>query len=323
MTNALAPLPESADRSTWSTDQTALMESLGLKGEKNVKRNGQWTKVPFEAPQSIVQAFLYQCQRTGLDPVARQIYCIERGGKWGIQASIDGFRLIAEWSKEYAGQTPVQWTADGKTWVDVWLDPSTPPAAARVGIYRRGFTEPLWAVATYQGYVPRDRDGSSKPTGQWSTNPSNQLGKCAEMLGLRKAFPQDLSGIYGTEEMDQASRVAPEPARAQKPVEVQKPSEDWAALADQATSVDQLKAVYSAASEAGELGLDSGREGLTVTGYVAKRKHELLDAEAEPTADEEAGEVVDAVVVPEDGEPVTSWPTVEPGSGLAEQDPEA
>src|SRR5699024_5636680 len=92
------------------------------------------------------------CQRTGLDPIARQIYAICRKGRWGIQVSIDGARLIAERSGKYAGQTPVEWTGDGQTWTQVWLD-RQPPAAARVGVHRSDFREPLYAVANFSAYA--------------------------------------------------------------------------------------------------------------------------------------------------------------------------
>ncbi|WP_243063226.1 recombinase RecT [Humibacter sp. RRB41] len=315
MTDALALLPQSADKQAWNPQQTALMESLGLRGEKNVKRGSSWTKETFEAPQSIVEAFLYQIRRTGLDPVARQIYCIERGGKWGIQASIDGFRLIAERSKEYTGQTPVQWTADGVTWLDVWLA-TTPPAAARVGIYRRGFTEPVWAVATYSGYVPRDRDGNAKPSGQWAANSSNQLAKCAEMLGLRKAFPQDLSGIYGTEEMDQAApaKDAPEPARRPEPPAPTR-SRDWVGLASRCRDRDTLRALYAEAESAGELNLAAtdGPDGPSVKQVFWQLREHLPEPDVTPAEETKSDDdVVDAEVVEE---PVTEWPTATPGEG--------
>ena len=177
-----------------------------------------------------------------LDPIARQIYCIERRGRWGTQVSIDGARLVAERTKQYRGQTPTQWTSDGKAWVDVWLD-SAAPKAARVGVYREGFVEPLVAVATLDAY------NAGGP--MWQKMPALMLGKCAEMLALRKAFPQDLSGLYSTEEMDQAGQpkqaaVVQQP-RAQEPLVdvVPEPSgRDWLAEAQAATSKDDLNGLW-------------------------------------------------------------------------------
>lgn len=138
-----------------------------------------------------LKLFAQVCAKNGLDPFTRQIYAIKRGGKMTIQTSIDGFRVVAERSGKYEGQTPKQWCGKDGVWVDVWLK-SESPAAARVGVWKTGFREPLYAVATWAEY--------GQDTPMWKKMGPHMLAKCAESLALRAAFPNDLTGLYTDDE---------------------------------------------------------------------------------------------------------------------------
>jgi phage recombination protein Bet len=192
------------DQSFWTDKQVAALRQLGVQ----------------DASNGDLAVFFHQCQRTGLDPFAKQIYMIGRwsreGTKYTIQTGIDGFRLIArravDRSRETLGYRDTQWCGPDGHWVDVWLA-EEPPAAARVTVLRNGAE--YSAVALWREYVQTVKDkqtGEQVPNSMWQRMPASQLAKCAEALALRKAFPQDLSGIYTSDEMGQASNPAPQSA---------------------------------------------------------------------------------------------------------------
>lgn len=241
--NSISPV-----QTEWTSDQLAMLHASG---------------VDSDTPTADLKVFLQQCQRTGLDPFARQVYLIGRwtkenyrdgNGRWQerkvkkhtIQTGIDGFRVIAHRSTLYAGQTDVEWCGPDGVWRNVWPE-SKAPTAARIGIRRHGFDAPLYAVAHFSEYAQTNRDGD--PTGMWRNMPRLMISKVAEALALRKTFPQDLSGLYISEEMDQAdgssvynispNRSAGGDAYAKRRDHVEKSQSD---AEDQASELEEYRA---------------------------------------------------------------------------------
>jgi phage recombination protein Bet len=181
----------------WSDDYRRLVRRTVLKPKER------------EATEVELAFFAEQVKRTGLDPFHKQVYAIYRKKKGveelTIQVGIDGFRLIAERTGKYEGQTAQQWCGPDGVWHEVWTQDGH-PFAARIGVHKRGRREPTYAVAHWAEYV---QTFNGTPTGKWMPTakggmPANQLSKCAEALALRKCFPAELSGFYTPEEMEQA-----------------------------------------------------------------------------------------------------------------------
>jgi phage recombination protein Bet len=181
----------------WTEKQRAALSVLGIKGASN----------------GDLAVYMHYCQKTGLDPFSRQIYGIMRREKQGdqwvdkftIQVGIDGFRVIRDRVAERTG-----WVTEFEdtVWYDgagvpysVWLA-ADPPAACRVVLLKihvaSGRVLRFPAVLRTSSYMAVI-DG--RPMGQWRTQPEHMIEKCCEAFATRRAYPNDLSGIYIEEEL--------------------------------------------------------------------------------------------------------------------------
>lgn len=156
--------------------------------------------LPKDIPKEMVTFFMAFCKQTNLNPFKRQVYIIPRFSKmqgkytYTIQTGIDGYRAIADRTKKCAGiDDPIFEEKDGKI------------ISAKSVVYKFvnetkcSFT----ATAYWNEYYPTDE----KNRFMWDNKPRIMLGKCAEALALRKAFPNELSGTYTDEEMQQQADV--------------------------------------------------------------------------------------------------------------------
>ena len=210
----------------WTPEQTQLISTTIAPGCSNDE----------------LRLFAYACQRTGLDPFSKQIYAIKRGGKMTIQAGIDGLRAIAERTGQLDG-SETYWCGDDGDWRDVWLS-NKPPAAAKTIIHRKGASHPFVGVARFADY--------NAGQGLWSKMGAAMIAKCSEALALRKAFPADMSGVYSTDEMQQAeiepvtvTTTAPAPALPAKPAGDAKLFHAGKAAIAKADTLDKLAEVVA------------------------------------------------------------------------------
>lgn len=143
--------------------------------------------------------FLYVCRARGLNPLLRQIYAVKYPG-WGNNppkvshiTSIEGFLLIAERTGEYEGHE-LEMLYDKKG-----------NAIARCTVFRRG-RRPTMVECDYWEFcqTTRDKKGGDVPVKMWRKMPKWMLGKVALARALDRAFPEELGGLYTSDEMPPA-----------------------------------------------------------------------------------------------------------------------
>jgi phage recombination protein Bet len=178
-----------------------------------------------DATPAELELFLYDCARQGVHPLDKLIHFTKRAGKYTPITSIDFMRQRAADTGEYAGNDDPLFTGAVKS--------AAFEATATVYRLVQGQRYPFAATARWSEYKP-DQDF------MWLKMPHVMLGKCAEALALRKAFPKQLAGLYVKEEMEQAT---PAPVRAAQGHQTAPLAADLAALATPAPPAEDTPPV--------------------------------------------------------------------------------
>ena len=183
--------------------------------------------------------FMMMAANLRLNPLKRQIYAIVFNKdkadkrKMTVVTGIDGYRSIAERTNEYRPDEGLPIYE-----YDESLKGKTNPAGlvsatVKVYKYKRDGWYPVQHQVFWDAYAPLIPGGKLVETGEtwpngnpkkifepdgtftldpskqrWHVDPRGMLAKCAEAGALRKGWPDNLSGVYGEEEMDKARSQA-------------------------------------------------------------------------------------------------------------------
>lgn len=195
-----------------------------------------------------VVMFLNLCRFQHLNPFLREAYLIKFGNQPAtIVTGKDAITKRAYRNPKFAGQQagvvifhPESGELEHRNGSLLMANEQLVGGWAKV--YVKGYEVPIEAVVSYQEYVGTKNDGTVN--GQWQKKPATMIRKVALVQALREAFPEDLGGLYASEEMnidlDEAATAAPvEIPQPDAPQEM--PQETSWAEPEQQTTMEELQ----------------------------------------------------------------------------------
>jgi phage recombination protein Bet len=153
-----------------------------------------------------LKLFLYRAKNLGFDPLKPgEIFFIKYGSSPGtIVVGLDGFRVRASRTGKHVGTKRGVLRDEAGRCIGGWAE-----------VYRSDWEQPAREEVALKEY--------STGRNNWLSKPETMIKKVAECAALRMAFPDELGGVYSSEEMEQAaavdeSRVSRRPVRSLPPV---------------------------------------------------------------------------------------------------------
>lgn len=197
--------------------------------------------------------FMNLCKYSGLNPWAKEAYCIKYGNEPATMVvGKEAYMKRAEANESY----------DGFEAGIIVFDPEDAEIIYRKGSFRLPTEEiiggwaKVWrkdkehcfeAEVAFEEYAGRKKDGSLNS--QWSKRPATMIRKVALVQALREAFPSSFGGIYSEEENEFIPEMNVTPSLADhdepKAIEQHTPVSDL----PQTNTERQEEAVKNAATE--------------------------------------------------------------------------
>ncbi len=225
-------------------------EEIEIAGKQNeINLLVQAGIIPKGTPPEQVKLFALFCKKKGLDPITGQVFLMARrtynkdsklyDTKYSYQTGIQGYRITAERTGKYAGNDDYLFD-EGLTMFQMLKENRQIPTTATATIYKLIGNQrvPYTASAYWDSYCPPEKQNF-----MWIKMPFLMLGKCAEALAFKKAFPDKMEGLYIHEEMQNAGEIIkefPPPKKSQAEILEENPYQQI----KNAKSVKEIIGVY-------------------------------------------------------------------------------
>lgn len=167
------------------------------------------TICPQGIPDDEFLLFMEQCDRSGLDPLLKQAFCVKRrmnlGNKerpnwvdrYEFQPSEAGMLTRAESFPDYGGIESAEVYAEDPITIDYGagtVDHKVNPAQRKgmlVGAWARVLRDRKRPVVVWVDFA-----AANQPTPLWGKMPAVMVRKCARVAALRTAYPAAFGGLY-------------------------------------------------------------------------------------------------------------------------------
>ncbi len=187
-----------------------------------------------------------------------------------VAKTLGEFEALAQGTGQWDGADPVEFSADGVTWLPVWVatDDRPFPTFARATVHRKGVAAPTVMIVAWAESVPADDEWRAL----WERKPMKLFGSFALRSAIRHAFRDVVGDLRGPDE-DTTGPTVDQPAR------------DWRAEYLAAETLAQLDDIRYAVREARQ-NTDP------LNALYRERKAELAARAWEPVTSQRAAEVL-------------------------------